>query len=187
MVEATQARLVALLSVQLGNRADAEDVAQEAYLRAWSRIGNYDPELSFRTWLFTIARRLGIGRLRKQQRRPACGRIEEGTEDGLSSAAPCPGSAFDQRDRRLDLWSKVRAALGSEIATALWLRYAEDLSSREIGRVLGKREGAVRTLLQRARERLALQLAGERPSDPAGAGALDLGGLLTTTLPLSQR
>ena len=63
--------------------------------------------------------------------------------------------ASEQRSR---MWRLAEALLSDEQRTALFLKYAEEMSASEIGQVLGKRPGAVRVILFRARERLAAEL-----------------------------
>jgi len=157
LVEATQQRLVAFLRLQLGQSADAEDVAQESYLRAWAGLARFDPRQSFGTWLFTIARRLAIERMRRSG---STRRVRESASElhALVDRRLEPALELDRREQRGGLWRHVRARLGERAQVALWLRYSEDLPARDIGRVLGLREGAVRTLLQRSRERLASTL-----------------------------
>ena len=176
VVEATQVRLVAFLRLQLGQSADAEDVAQEAYLRAWSGLARFDPRRSFGTWLFTIARHLAIERLR---RAASTTRLAEGTSPlhELADRRADPVGELGRRELCDDLWRHARARLGDRACVALWLRYSEEWPAREIGRVLGLREGAVRALLQRSRERLARTIAptGETaPQRAAGSSRLFL-------------
>ena len=153
LVSRTQKALQNYLRLHTGNFADAEEIAQEAYLRAWRSIERYDPDRRFLPWLFTLAWRLWVGRLRRD-------RPEVDGEGVLASIPAVAGSgALD-----CDVWDVVRSILPPESVTALWLRYAEDLTAREIGAVLGKTEGAVRVLLHRARERVAPHL--DAPSTP---------------------
>lgn len=168
LVGRTQGRLVAFLRVLLGCEADAEEVAQEAYLRAWRRRRRYAPGRPYLPWLFTIARRLAIGRLRARGARGPTVGLEAGVDRAISEAP-----AVEREEERAGVWARVRRLVDPLSAQALWLRYAEDLGAAEIGRILGKREGAVRTLLQRARERLARDPALNPATDPT-SGAREI-------------
>ncbi len=141
-------------------RSDAEDLTQEAFLRAWRAIGTFDPggPARFSTWLFTIAARLAATHARDTaaaQRaldRAAWRRRHE-------EAGPKPASP-----EGVDLWALADATLGAETRAALWLRYAEDLSPEEIARVLNRSGVSVRVMLFRGRTRLARELG--RPGKP---------------------
>jgi RNA polymerase sigma-70 factor (ECF subfamily) len=156
---ASYSELVKRFEVRLFNfllrkvaRADAEDLAQETFVRAWERIESYDPRWRFSTWLFTIASRLAVSHYRKQ-----------------SAAAPraehAPDAGADQVDRDVEadcrlgrrLWA-LAGALGPDQHEALWLRYAEDLSIPEIAEVMRKSHVGVRVCLFRARQALADKL-----------------------------
>lgn len=135
-----------------GSREEAEELAQETLLRAWSRIERYDARWRFSTWLYTLARREAVGRRR---RRVLPGeRVEL---DQLGSTHD-PRGALARREERDGLWRLAERVLGLEQRDALWLFYAESLSAEEIGRIQGRRPGAVRVALHRARATLAAHL-----------------------------
>ena len=136
---------------------DAEEIAQDAFVRAWERIASYDPHWSFSTWLFTIARRLAA--TRDRLRRPR-GDAHEAL-DGVPVHAD-PGGALSASEESAGLWSIADRVLDEDQRAALWLRYAEDLSVKEIAEVLGRSSVAVRVMLFRARARLARHLEPSR-------------------------
>lgn len=142
---------------------DAEDVAQEAFVRAWQKIDSFDPRWRFSTWLFTLARRLAATRGRS-----AGSSIEaaSGREDLDRVAVQAdPGGDLARSEERSTLWSIADRILESEARSALWLRYAEDLTVAEIGKVLGRSSVSVRVMLFRARAKLGRHL------EPRGAAA----------------
>lgn len=142
---------------------DAEDVAQEAFVRAWQRIDSFDPRWRFSTWLFTLARRLAATRGRSAGSSiPPAGAREE--LDGVAVQAD-PGGELARSEERSTLWSIADRVLESEARSALWLRYAEDLTVAEIGKVLGRSSVSVRVMLFRARAKLGKYL------EPRSAGA----------------
>lgn len=137
--------------------SDAEELTQEAFARAWERIATYDPSWKFSTWLYTIASRLAVSKHRKMKRE----RVGDGGVDLGASAGAASSDARDtletQDDRRLGgrLWLLAKETLSEEQQTALWLRYAEELSIGEIARVMGKTQVGIRVSLFRARQMLA--------------------------------
>lgn len=145
-----EARLYNFLLRRVSSRTDAEDLTQEAFVRAWERIDRYDPTWRFSTWLFTIASRLAVSQHRRS--RPTA-HLE--SDEQVRSEEP------DERDAERDvrdggnLWALAKRALKPEQHTALWLRYAEDMAIGEIAQVLGKTHVGVRVCLFRARQMLA--------------------------------
>jgi len=145
-----EARLYNFLLRRVSSRTDAEDLTQEAFVRAWERIESYDPTWRFSTWLFTIASRLAVSQHRRSH---PTAHIE--SEEQVRDAQP------DDRDAERDvrdgghLWILAMVVLKPEQHTALWLRYAEDMSIGEIAQVLGKTHVGVRVCLFRARQALA--------------------------------
>jgi RNA polymerase sigma-70 factor, ECF subfamily len=166
--------------------ADAEDLTQEAFIRAWQRIGTYNPRYRFSTWLFTIATRLAISHGRVDRR----GREREFDSAGNSSQAGIdstrrdsrrdPGASASQREERLRIWETVAEILGDEQHTAIWLRYVEEMSIAEIARVMGRTPVGVRVMLFRARNLLAQRMErtedGVRAVEKPGAGSADAKG-----------
>ncbi|GJQ28266.1 MAG: Ecf-type RNA polymerase sigma factor [Phycisphaerae bacterium] len=148
-------RLVALYTERLFNfllrrcrsRDQAEDLTQEAFTRAWERIGAYSPSWRFSTWLFTIATRQAISRHRKDQR--------ERRGDVPERIAPALADHGGTIDLGARLWALAAERLTEEQHAALWLRYAEDLRIDEIARVMNKTGVGVRVCLFRARQALA--------------------------------
>jgi RNA polymerase sigma-70 factor (ECF subfamily) len=157
--------LVRFLRGRAANQADAEELAQEAFLRGWRKLEQYDPSYRFSTWLFTLARNLAISRARRRRAEP----------EGEESLAAVPVHASPpllaaRREESEGLWSLAERVLTREQYEALWLRYGEDLAAEEIGAILGKRAVAVRVLLFRAREQLGghLERAAARASRQEG-------------------
>ncbi|MEM9381393.1 MAG: sigma-70 family RNA polymerase sigma factor [Planctomycetota bacterium] len=154
LVERFEGPLFRYLRVRTGNRADAEELVQEAFLQAWRNVHSYDPRRPFRGWLYTIAARLAASRARR--------RHEDAIGDEALKALPLagrPSSAIDARDEERNLWRIALEVLGPEQREALWLRYAEELSTDEVARILGKRVVTTRVLVHRARKRLVEHLS----------------------------
>lgn len=128
---------------------EAEDLTQDAMIRAYENLDRYRPDWKFKTWLFTIARRLCLNL--KRRRRP------EGSAESLSSltAASEPAEEVAAAEGRRWLWRLAGDILGERERTVLWLYYAEDMPVKEIARVVGRSPAAVKTMLFRARRKLA--------------------------------
>jgi RNA polymerase sigma-70 factor (ECF subfamily) len=137
---------------QLAGRggADAEDVAQEAFLRAWRHIADYDPRFAFSTWLFTIARRTWLNQMRATRRRRAREAAVAVADMGGGEAV----AAAIATERATRLWQVARAELSEREFTSLWMRYVEDKAVAEIAMVLDKPVATVKVILFRARRRL---------------------------------
>jgi RNA polymerase sigma-70 factor (ECF subfamily) len=150
LVERHEASIHGFLRVLAPDAAEAEDLAQEAFVRAWQRIGDFDPTRRFSTWLFTIAKRRAIDFVRRRRPHTVEAELPERVDP-----APEPSSGLESTEERENLWRLARRVLSVEQLTALWLRYSEDLSGQEIARVLDRREATVRVILHRARARLA--------------------------------
>ncbi len=179
-----EARLFNFLLRRVTLRADAEDLTQEAFVRAWERIEFYDPTWRFSTWLFTIASRLAVSKHRRD--RPAM-HIESAEQ--VFGKNTDDGSDPELNVRRGGvLWDLASEILKPEQHTALWLRYAEDMGVTEIARVLRKSQVGVRVCLFRARQTLAkaakargydveeLAEAGVDAAELTGAGSERSGG-----------
>ncbi len=165
-VKAVIARLVL-------NTGEAEDLAQETFVRVWQQRAKFRAGAAFRPWIFAIAVNLARNRLRWWRRRPAVA-LEEWTElrgEGaagggfaplgkMTAAAPAGGAAALER---AEVGAAVRdaiAELPADQREALVLFEYEQLSHAEIADVVGATPKAVETRLYRARERLRKSLAG---------------------------
>lgn len=145
-----EGRLFNFLLRRVNSRVEAEDLTQEAFVRAWERITSYDPTWRFSTWLFTIASRLAVSEHRR--RRPTL------VLDSADSVGRCDadlGDAEHAEQGGSKLWAMARLVLREDQHTALWLRYAEDMTIGEIAKVMGKTQVGVRVALFRARQTLA--------------------------------
>lgn len=159
-------RLVYLLTKRTGSREDAEDLAQQALMRAYQRIDRYDPGRRFRSWLFTIAIRLAIDAHRKRGIRATGEGIERAMDTG-----PGPAETVSRLDGQRRLWALADRVLDPTQRTALWLHYGEQLKAKEIAKTLGITAVHVRVLLYRARRTLMTHL--DTPSGKSRAGPVN--------------
>jgi len=173
LVARFEAPLHRFLYVRTRDAAHAEDLTQDAFLRAWQNLARYDPRWRFSTWLYTVAERLCVSAKRARGKDP---RVESGDARlGAVSAGEDPAHAAADRDEGRELWDTATRVLRPEERSALWLRYAEDLSMEEIGSILGRPAVTVRVLLFRARGRLAeaLEEGASKDRTPGAEGRGD--------------
>lgn len=147
----------------LGERTEAEDAAQEAFLRAFSNLPRYDHNRSFKTWILTIASNHCIDRLRK--RRMQYLSIDEPLPAtmALSSDDPKPEQATLMHERSQQI-QELLSELAPEYRAAVVLRYWYDYSYAEIADILETTESAIKSRLFRARQSLAEKIEQVAPS-----------------------
>jgi RNA polymerase sigma-70 factor (ECF subfamily) len=148
---------VAYARMRDSNRAG--DVVQDAFLKAWQKLGGLEDPSRFGAWLCGIVRNAAIDQQRRMQRAPKGG-VAPTIIDSRVGANP--SARLDGQERCL----QIDAALGEldEVSrTVVVLRYYEGLSSKEIGELLGVSAAAVDTRLSRARDELRLSLAALMP------------------------
>lgn len=133
-----------------------QEIAQETFLRAWTHLGEYDPQRAqFSTWLFTLARNLALHALDK-----AAHQNEHGAGDALpEQATPAlgPADTLDAAQRRRRLQQAMRA-LSVQDRSALALAYFQELDMAAIARIENCSVAAVKVRLHRAKQRLREQL-----------------------------
>jgi RNA polymerase sigma-70 factor (ECF subfamily) len=154
----------------LGNRADAEEAVQEAFLRAWRFRDALTSVPSVKPWLYRVVVNSCYSKLRQEiphrDRRASVGEL---TERLASSADPAASA------ERAEVAETVLAALQRlpvSLRVPIVLRYYADLSERDIALAIGRRQGTVKSRLHEARRRLAndpslVLLAGDGAADDA--------------------
>lgn len=136
------------------NEADALDLSQEAFIRAWRGLGEYRFGAAFSTWLYRLTRNVCIDFLRKQKRNqtvPLSVSDEEGEYDlPLPAQSGEPEQTLFVSERREALLDAMRA-LSPEHREILTLRVLEDMPYEQIAEILHIRVGTVKSRLARAR------------------------------------
>lgn len=151
------------------DRALAEELAQEAFVKAFTRLGTYDQERRFSSWFFQILHNVSVDYLRRR-------RVDSVSLDALISAGYAgptdenQASSPETEAERRALAAALTDALSGvrwEFREAIILRYQQGLSVGEIAEILEVPEGTVKTYLHRARKELAVSLsaAGWGPSE----------------------
>jgi len=148
IVDATSQKLVRLGARIMGNQADAEDVVQEAYVKAYRALtaGEFDRRSSTSTWLYRIVVNGAIDAKRSRKRRAEAS--DEQIDPGWDGAARAEARIALSE---LDDWLE---ALPPEQRAALVLQSMEGLNNAEIAQIMGVSEGAVEQRLVRARAAL---------------------------------
>jgi RNA polymerase sigma-70 factor (ECF subfamily) len=162
LVSLYERRIFALCLMVTKNHAEAEEVAQDAFVRAYANLARFDTSRAFYPWLATIAVRLANGRLRKhaQDQNRDTAYVAEPTNAGQAPDSPL--GAMIRQETSAGIWARV-SALPEAQRTAIFLFYRDDMSIAEVASVLGVTPGTVKTLLHRARERLRGELSEPPP------------------------
>ncbi len=166
LVERYQHRLVGVMHHLVNNAEEAEDLAQEVFMRVYRTRKKYTPKAKFSTWLFTIANNLALNALRNRQRKPMV--ALEIHESGPLGPRPAEQLVHNYRDaapstslQQAELTARIRQALSKlndRQQMAVILNKFEDMGYAEIAEVMGLTSKAVKSLLSRARARLREEL-----------------------------
>ncbi|MGN1401116.1 MAG: RNA polymerase sigma factor SigW [Bacillus sp. (in: firmicutes)] len=163
IVEIYKDKLFQLCYRMLGNRHEAEDMAQEAFVRAYIKIHTFNINLKFSTWLYRIATNLCIDRIRKKKPDFYLDAEVAGT-DGLTMYSHIPADTVLPEDEveSLELQDTIQKEimrLPEKYRTVIVLKYIEELSLKEIGHILDLPIGTIKTRIHRGREALRKQLS----------------------------
>jgi RNA polymerase sigma-70 factor (ECF subfamily) len=144
----------------VGDRHEAEDVAQEAYLRVFRGLARFRGDAQFETWLYRIVANAAITQLRRR------GRFPELALDRPEGPVEVPGSArvAEQAADRQEL-TEALASLPLSLRAVVVLKDVYGFPHKEIADLLGTTEGAVKVRLHRARRRLKDQLFASEAGD----------------------
>lgn len=141
-------RLFRLVSLRFRTRSIAEDIVQEAFLRAFAEVSGLREEQSFFAWLARISIRIGLDEQRKHWRETYPGEVPEERAE----------QPFDLQDQ--EAVRRALMALDEETRELIVLRYWAGLSVAELAEILEAEEPAVRKRLERARSKLERRLRG---------------------------
>lgn len=174
LVLAHQDRLYSIALRLLGDRRDAEEAAQDAFVRAYRALASYDRErvleLRLRPWLATIVLNLCRSRLARRAARTAVARpalsldaTELGTLEPRADSAAEPAATVTRRDARAS-WAALLLTLPPAYRSAVVLRHVDGLSYPEVATALDRPEGTVKAQVHRglALLRTAFEAAQQR-------------------------
>jgi RNA polymerase sigma-70 factor (ECF subfamily) len=145
IVEQCKDRLFTYLIQLVGNSQDAEDVAQETFIKAYRHLHSFDGRARFTTWLYAIAKNTAFTHLRRRKPNQPIDELEE--------ILPAPEERIDS-DQIDSVWTVART-LKPNLFEVLWLFYGEGFSLKEIAKISGGNAVTVRVNLHRARAALA--------------------------------
>ena len=158
LMEEYQKKVYLLALRTVGNPQDAEDMTQEAFLRAYRSIHSFRGDSKLSVWLYRLTTNLCIDLLRSRGRKPTVSlTVEDNDEDtqelDVTDERYDPEEIFQRRELQRAV-QRGLAALPEDYRVILVLRELEGLSYAEIGEVLGLEEGTVKSRLFRARKKL---------------------------------
>jgi RNA polymerase sigma-70 factor, ECF subfamily len=161
-----QRPVISLLFRLTGDRALAEDLAQETFVKAFRNLAAFDATRRLSAWVLRIAHNVGIDAMRRRRIRTVS---IDATANRESSHVAEPGVSTPdpiERDALKRALENAMATLRPDQREAIVLRYEEGLSFEEIGQVLGIPEATARSHVHRARKALArlLSAAGWHPA-----------------------
>ncbi len=174
-----QNRVVAILEHLVGKRGEAEDLAQDVFLRVYRARDSYVPGAKFATWLFTIAHNVGANALRSRSRRHEVQAPSSAQSSGEQPANPlaelaaaASGQMPTRQADKAEMQSIVRLAieqLSDRQRMAVLLNKFEDMSYAEIAEIMHLTPKSIKSLMARARENLRQALEpylqrGDRPA-----------------------
>jgi RNA polymerase sigma-70 factor (ECF subfamily) len=152
-------RVLTFLTRLVRDRARAEELTQDVFVRIYNAADRYEPKARFSTWIFGIAHNLGLNELARAHRRYES---SDAALDDLAAADPDPGAdeklEGDQLRRRLE---RALGKLPDRQRAALLLRSEQGLGYEEIAEALGTTVSSVKSLIHRAREALHAELGTE--------------------------
>ncbi|MEY4942804.1 MAG: hypothetical protein RL254_985 [Planctomycetota bacterium] len=161
------------------NRADADDVVQEAFLSAYKHWSEFRGESQPCTWLHSIAVRAALRRGRRESRRRDVAREYARAMPFMQSrlaAADFPSASLEARELRADARRRVDAAMrdvAEPFRSALVLKEIAGMSVDDVAMVLGVKAATVKTRLHRGRLLLRAALLSDRPRTPVPAAVYD--------------
>ncbi len=149
LVDRYQERLLRFLLTRCRNRADAEDVVQDTFISAYRYLHSYDSRWRFSTWIYRIAIRNAA-----RQAKPGIPAVDvAGDENAFDPLQAC----IIDSDRE-NVWLTAKRLLNAESFAAMWLRYVEDMSIKEVARSLDKTQSWAKVTLLRGRRALSAEL-----------------------------
>lgn len=139
-------RLFHFLKPKISSEQDIEDIIQETFFKIYKNIFRYNSKWKVSTWIYTAAYRVAVSHFRSMKKR--------GNRKIPEKNVLTPEEKYFNQKKQGLIWEKAKN-LKPAYYRVLWLRYAEEMSSKEISKVMHRTDMAVRLLLYRARTNLA--------------------------------
>jgi RNA polymerase sigma-70 factor (ECF subfamily) len=150
----------------LGNVDEAQDLAQDALVRAWQTLASFRGEARFTTWLYRLVVNLGLNRRAHLRREMAHVSMDTLPQAEVSAAEPEPAAKHTLDEQKAFIWAQVEK-LPAHYRVVLTLYYQQERSYNEIASILSLPLNTVKTHLARARHILATRLADLREGPDA--------------------
>ena len=148
LIERYTPKLFNFLRPKIASNQDKEDIIQETFFKLYKNIFRYNPKWKFSTWIFTSTYRTVISFYRSRKKKIIT-ELPAYVDDD-------PAEILIKENQAENIW-KLARNLKSDHYDVLWLRYVEEMPSKEIAKIMGKTHLAVRSLLHRARLNLSKQ------------------------------
>lgn len=160
LVRRKTGKVFGLCTRMLGNREDAKDVAQLAFVKLWENLDRYDAGYAFDTWLYRMTSNVAIDFIRGRQSRDAT--LNSSLRLVKTSDDPEQGRAIQHKEVE-EVFEEVSKALSPKQKTIFVMHTMEDLQLAEIARILGTKESTVRNHLFNARKTMQKELRRRYP------------------------
>ena len=151
LVRAYRERLLRFLMTRCASVADAEDALQDTLIAAYRYLHSYDPRWRFSTWLYRIA-------IRNAARLHTPELVDVNDTRDLRDEENDPLKHCIAASESENLWVVARRLLSDDVFTAMWLRYAEDMSVNDISTTLDRSVSWTKVNLMRGRRSLETQM-----------------------------
>jgi RNA polymerase sigma-70 factor (ECF subfamily) len=159
LVRTYREKLLRFLLTRCASYADAEDALQDTFINAYRYLHSYDPRWRFSTWLYRIAiRNAGKNRTAYVTE---LGELRDEESDPLAQCIA--------QSERENLWQSARRLLSDEVYSAMWLRYVEDMSIKDVATVLNRSNSWTKVNLLRGRRALDADLNRSGPTNESEA------------------
>ena len=162
IVERYQHRVYFMSLTRMRDRHEAEDLAQETFIQAYRKLAGYDPQRSFRNWLFTICANLGKNRLRSRARR----REVHNPNPEIKPALP-----HNPEHCRIDLMAALQK-IPEKLRVPLFLKHVEGFSYNEISSMMKIGTSAAKMRVKRGRDQLVEHLSEQKADTVRKSGEI---------------
>jgi RNA polymerase sigma-70 factor (ECF subfamily) len=156
LVARYQERLLRFLLTRCRNRADAEDAVQDTFISAYRYLYSYNPRWRFSTWIYRIAIRNALRQSKDDMR----------AVDALADEnAPDPLEACIVVSEHENVWLTAKRLLSEDAYAAMWFRYVEDMSIKEVARALDRTQSWAKVTMLRGRRSLSAELGDDQTAE----------------------
>jgi RNA polymerase sigma-70 factor (ECF subfamily) len=158
LYEAYFDKIYRYITLKIGDRMEAEDMTQQVFLNALKSIASFEQKGSpFSAWLFRIAHNQVVDHLRKKAKR-----LNVPLEEAAGVVSNDDPQEFTEQNFDIEQLNQATKSLTPLQSEVISLRFASELSTREVARIMGKREGAIKALQHSAIEALRRSLTGKQ-------------------------